>query len=76
MRTIPISSTERVIITRSEMQNTVQFQIKETNGWETKYRKAYDGNWKGNIVLDIKSSYEDEIRRNKQYKKSKLQPYH
>jgi beta-lactamase class A len=56
--TISINDTERLVIARSGMQNTVQYQVKETNGWETKLRKAFDGNWKGDIKGEMVKAWE------------------
>ena len=76
--TIPLTPTERIIITRAGMQNTVQYQVKETDGWETKTRKSYDGSWKGNLVDDMKEHIKSFKKQQKArvYGEQKLKPYH
>jgi hypothetical protein len=58
--TIAINDTERLVITRSGMQNTVQYQVKETGRWETRYRKCFDGNWKGDIKGEMVRAYQEQ----------------
>ncbi|MDQ6477818.1 hypothetical protein [Dyadobacter sp. LHD-138] len=69
---IPITDVERVVI----LGRSAQYQVKdETNGWETKVRKTYEGEWKGNLVEDMKQLYQQEVRK-ESYRFSKLEPYH
>lgn len=69
---IPITEGERVVF----LGRSAQYQVKdETNGWETKVRKTYDGEWKGNLVEDMKELYQQDLRK-QSYQSSKFEPYH
>lgn len=69
---IPIADGERVVF----LGRSTQYQVKnETNGWETKVRKTYDGEWKGNLVEDMKELYQQDLRK-QSYQSSKFEPYH
>jgi len=73
--TILINDTERLVIARSGMQNTVQYQVKETNGWETCFRKSFDGAWKGDIKAEMIRGYQQH-RRHQVYMEGKGGGYH
>lgn len=75
MNTISISPTERLVISRNGMQNTVQYQVKETNGWETCYRRSFDGNWKGDIKAEMIKGFEQH-KRYAVYLEGKGEGYH
>lgn len=59
MKSVQISLTERVIISRHGTDNSAQYQRKETNGWETVHCKCYPGDWKGKIAEDVVGDYKN-----------------
>jgi len=74
--TIPINKTERIVISRQGTNNAVQYQKNHPKeGWKTEIRKIFEGNWKGDLVEEMKNVYISE-QRNKMYFDSKLRPYH
>jgi len=74
--TVSISETERIVISKQRESNAVQYQKKHPEtGWKTETRKTFDGDWKGDLVEEMKNAYLSE-QRSKAYLDSKLQPYH
>jgi len=73
--TVPITESERIVISRQGENNAVQYQKKYPDGWKTETRKVFEGSWKGNIVEEMKGAYLIEQKR-QVYADSKLKHYH
>jgi hypothetical protein len=75
MKTVVISTTERVIITRSGNETTAQLQHRLDSGWETVHRKAYKADWKGKIVEHVLADYRPKSRPAEDFVEVDIDPY-